>query len=393
MSTPASFGLLVQIQLARFLSCHEATRSPRPGACSTDPGHHWKWAPSPAGLAAQDAKLGLDDFISLAKSYSVIPVWKEVVADTLTPVAAFLRAVGHKEGFLLESVEGGERWGRYSFIGRAPLARVVARGAQVHTKGALLKGMETGSGILKACEDILAAYHTPEMDGLPPLHSGLVGYLGYDVVREVESLPGSPPDDLNLPDAVLDVIGELVAIDHWRQRCVVIANVMVDPEWTDAQLASAYQSAVSKIHNLIEDLSTVQEESLTEPPDPHESSVEALRTVGSQQYRTWVEIAKEHILEGDIFQVVLSQRFDFDLQADPFDVYRVLRMVNPSPYLYFLRSDEATIAGASPEPMVRVRDGTVISRPIAGTRPRGSTPTQDRLFAAELAEDPKEPAA
>ncbi len=166
-----------------------------------------------------------------------MPVWRELVADTVTPVAAFLQIVGTAgtPGFLLESVEGGERWGRYSFVGRNPLATVTAHGTEVRTDGALDLDAVTGGrvsgsgGVLAALEAILGAFDSPDLPDLPPLHAGLVGYLGYDVVREVEHLPDTPPDDLGQPDAVLAVIGQLAAFDHWRQRVVLIDNVVVDP--------------------------------------------------------------------------------------------------------------------------------------------------------------------
>ncbi|HEY5244140.1 MAG TPA: anthranilate synthase component I, partial [Acidimicrobiales bacterium] len=158
------------------------------------------------------------EFAALAAEHRIVPVWGEIVADTLTPVAAFANVVGDGPGFLLESVEGGERWGRYSFVGRAPLAELVARGRDVTATGRLPVPTGDGRGILAALEAVLATFQSPTLPGLPPLHGGVVGYLGYDVVREVEKLPDVPPDDLGHPDAALVVIGQLAAFDHWRQR-------------------------------------------------------------------------------------------------------------------------------------------------------------------------------
>jgi len=335
----------------------------------------------------------------LAGGHRIVPVWRELVADTVTPVAAFLQIVGTGDtnGFLLESVEGGERWGRYSFIGRNPLATVVAHGTDVTTRGdldldALCGGGVTGTeGVLAALESILGAIDSPDLPDLPPLHAGLVGYLGYDVVREVEHLPGTPPDDLGHPDALLAVIGQLAAFDHWRQRVVLIDNVVIDPAWTDADLDRAHAAAQARLDQLAADCvrPTAEAPRLQPPRQPHPDDV--ARTMTDGLYEDAVRAAKEHVYAGDIFQVVLSQRFDLgDLGADPFDVYRVLRLVNPSPYLYFLRFPEVTVVGASPEPMVRLRDGKVISRPIAGSRPRGGTPEEDARLEGELVEDPKE---
>ena len=341
----------------------------------------------------------LERFRSMARLHRIVPVWRELVADTFTPVAAFLQIVGTEDtsGFLLESVEGGERWGRYSFIGRNPLATIVTNGTEVTTRGdldldALCDGGVTGShGILEALESILSACDSPDLPDLPPLHAGLVGYLGYDVVREVEHLPDTPTDDQGQPDAILAVIGQLAAFDHWRQRVVLIDNVVIDPAWTDGELEQAYNEAEARLDDLAADCVRPTPEAPRRLPPRQPAPSDVSRTMSDQMYMDAVLAAKEHVVAGDIFQVVLSQRFDLgQLGVDPFDVYRVLRLVNPSPYLYFLRFPEVTVVGASPEPMVRLREGTVISRPIAGSRPRGQTPEEDALFAAELAEDPKE---
>jgi anthranilate synthase component 1 len=321
-------------------------------------------------------------------------VWRELVADTVTPVGAFLQAVGSGPGFLLESVEGGERWGRYSFVGRNPLSTLVGRGRTVSAVGGLDLPTEvtarSNDGVLATVEAVLGSFRSPELDDLPPLHGGLVGYLGYDVVREVEHLPAVPPDDLGFPDAVLHVIGQLCAFDHWRQRVVLVDNVVVRPGWTEADAADAYGAAGRRLDALAHDVFCPLEDPPLEAPEPGEPLPEVTRTMSPGAFVDAVEVAKEHITAGDIFQVVLSQRFDLRLEAEPFDLYRVLRLVNPSPYLYFLRTDQCTVVGATPEPLVRLRSGVVVSRPIAGTRRRGSTDAEDERLAAELAEHPKE---
>jgi anthranilate synthase component 1 len=351
---------------------------------------------SRAGGPAPAGSPGRAEFRVLASKHRIVPVWRELVADTLTPVGAFLRIVGEGPGFLLESVEGGERWGRYSFIGRNPLAVVTARGRMVTTAGSLdldasIGAEVTGHGILSALESILEAFESPDLPDLPPLHAGLVGYLGYDVVREVEHLPYVPEDDLGHPDAIVALIGELAAFDHWRQRVVLIENVVLDPSWGTDQVDAAFDTACAKLDALIADCFRPIDDVARPLPERGGIPDDVEPTMSARLYMDGVEAAKEHVAAGDIFQVVLSQRFDLpDLGADPFDVYRVLRLVNPSPYLYFLRFPEVTVVGASPEPMVRLRDGMVISRPIAGSRPRGRTSEEDGRLAGELVEDPKE---
>ncbi len=330
-------------------------------------------------------------FRQLAGRHTVVPVWRELSADTLTPVAAFLRVVGEEPGFLLESVEGGERWGRFSFVGRRPSATIVARAGTLSVEGRLPGTVPVDGGVLGALEGLLAAYRSPAVGQLPPLHGGVVGYLGYDVVREVERLPCPPPDDQGHPDAVLSVIGQLAAFDHWRQRVYLVDSVVIEPGWGHRDLDRAWSEAMGRLEELAGDLARPPgSEPLAEPPRPGEDLPPVTRSMSSLDYRRAVEVVKDHIVAGDAFQVVLAQRFDLELGADPFDVYRVLRQVNPSPYMYFLRHPSVTVVGSSPEPMVRLRDQVVVSRPIAGTRRRGQGGEEDRRLGDELAEDPKE---
>ena len=330
------------------------------------------------------------DFHALARDHSVVPVWREVLADYTTPVAAFARLAGDEEtAFLFESVER-ERWSRWSFVGRRPSATIVAREGRLEVTGDLPSSVPRDRGVLAAVEAMLATHRSPSLPDLPPWHGGIAGYLGYDIVREVERLPDVPDDDHGLPDAVLCVIGDLAAYDHWRQRVTLVSNVVVREGWTTAELDAAYDEAVRRVEVLAADGARPLDEPVLLPPDPNDPLPDVKRTVGSETYGRAVAVAKEHILAGDIFQVVLSQRFDLDLDADPFDLYRSLRQVNPSPYMYFVRHPEVTIVGSSPEPMVQLLDGRVISRPIAGTRRRGRTDEDDRRMAGELSEDPKE---
>ncbi|MDQ6797687.1 MAG: chorismate-binding protein [Actinomycetota bacterium] len=331
-----------------------------------------------------------EDFARLAGDHTVVPVWRELAADLETPVSAYLKLAGSAPGFLLESVDHGDRWGRFSFVGREPSAVLMAIGGRVTADGLLPAQVPLDRGVLAAVDAVLQAYRSPILSELPPLHGGVVGFLGYDVVREVERLPDVPADDLGHPDAVLAVIGQLAAFDHWRQRVYLIDNVVVPEGATGADLDVAYDRAGRRVAEMVEDLGRPLAYTPVEPPSPDDPLPEVRSTVGRSAYCDAVNAAKERILAGDIFQVVLSQRFDLDLDADAFDVYRVLRQVNPSPYMYFLRHPTISMAGSSPEPMVSLRDGLVISRPIAGTRPRGRTAEEDRLLAGALAEHPKE---
>jgi anthranilate synthase component 1 len=335
--------------------------------------------------------LDRETFRTLAGEYTVVPVWRELVADLSTPVSAFMRlCAGDEPGFLLESVEHGQRWSRWSFVGRRPWLTLTVRGNEVEAVGDLPDGVPLTSGALAAVEALLATQRAPALEGLPPLHSGLVGYLGYDVVREVERLGDAPRDDTGHPDAVMAAIGELAAFDHFAQRVVLIVNARIAPGADPATFDALYDEAVTRLDALAADGAAPLDEPLLTPPTEPLEMPEVESSMGPGEYEAAVDAAKEHILAGDIFQVVLSQRFSFDLGADPFDVYRVLRQVNPSPYMYFVRTEHVTLAGSSPEPLVTLRDGRVTSRPIAGTRRRGRTEADEARLAAELVEDPKE---
>ncbi|MEI2706929.1 MAG: anthranilate synthase component I [Ilumatobacteraceae bacterium] len=330
-----------------------------------------------------------EEFAALGQQYTVVPVWTELLADVETPVGAFTKLVGEGEGFLLESVEHGERWARFSFVGRAPSAQLELRDGVVELSGILPEDTPTTQGILAAIEHVLTAYRAPVIPDLPPLQGGLMGYLGYDVVREIEHLPNAAPDPRDLPDAVMTVIGSLAAFDHWRQRVYLIESVPTLGLDRNG-LRAAYDAAGQRVDAAVADLARPLAYTPVSPPSSDDELPTLPSSMADGAFHRAVEVAKEHILAGDIFQVVLSQRYDTTLDADPFDVYRVLRQVNPSPYMYFLRHPDITIVGSSPEPMVQVVGRTVISRPIAGTRRRGRTDEQDRRLAGELRENPKE---
>ena len=332
-----------------------------------------------------------EEFHRLAGTYRVIPVWRELLADFITPVAAFARLCGDETpGFLFESVEHGERWSRWSFVGRNPIATLTLQNGIINVEGSAPEGMPTDKGMLSAIDYLLSEYSSVENDALPPLHSGVVGYLGYDVVREVEHLPSVPTDVNAYPDAVMSIIGEVAAFDHFRQRVCLIVNAIVPANANAEQIDALYDETMSKLAQLASDGAAAIDEPMVTPPEPNPELPQVQRSFSLDQWNAAVDVAKEHILDGDIFQVVLSQRFSFPLEADPFDFYRVLRQVNPSPYMYFVRTPSVTLAGSSPEPMVKLIDGRVISRPIAGTRRRGATDEDDRRLGAELREHPKE---
>jgi anthranilate synthase component I len=343
-------------------------------------------------VSAVRVRPSLDEFTAFCEDYSVVPVWREVLADLETPLSTFVKLVGDREGFLLESVEHAERWGRFSFLGRDPALTLVVRGSRVEfVDGPAPEGVPTDSGSLAALEALLKRYRAPVIPELPPFHGGIVGWLGYDTVREIERLPEVPPDDQGLPDAVLCLAGQVAAFDHFRQRLYLIENVYPKPGASRAELADAYENACVRLADAVDDLALPLPYLPAPPPgDDLAALPDVRRRTPLEQYAASVEAAREHIFAGDIFQVVLAQRFDLVGEFDPFATYRVLRLVNPSPYMYFLRHPEATIVGSSPEPMVQLLDGRVISRPIAGTRFRGRTEEHDRRMAAELSEHPKE---
>ncbi len=339
-------------------------------------------------------------FHELAKGYRAVPVHRELLADLTTPLAAYLRCVQDEPGFCLESVDNGERWSRFSFVGRRSHATIVARGSNVTIRGTLPDDdLPTDRGILPVLELLLERYRAPRLEGLPPLVAGMVGYLSYDIVREVEDLPANALDDHGYPDALIDVIGELAVFDHWRQRVTLVAVALLGPDADETAIDAAYDEAIGRLDSLAADGALPLDEPMLSPPtvdgaasDEAVAALEWSTPLSSDMYQKAVEAAKEYIRAGDIFQVVLSKRFDIDLQAEPIDVYRVLRQLNPSPYMYFISQPELTVVGCSPEPLVQVQEGRVISRPIAGTRRRGRTEEHDRLMAAELVEDPKEQA-
>ena len=329
------------------------------------------------------------EFLSLAKEHTLVPVCRVLAADLETPVSAFLRAAwSEKECFLLESVEGGEQVGRYTFIGLAPYKRIVARGRDI----AVTEGRKTtrieGDIFAVLCE-ALSGHKPARLKGLPPFTAGAVGFFAYDAVRQIERLPEKAKDELGVPDACLLFFDEVLAFDHVRKEIwlIVTADVTLTPP------ADAYEKAVQRLKRL---------EKRLVGPLPKLRSAKGLgklkvkHRTRKQDFLAAVEKTREYIRAGDVFQTVLSQRFDVDTGVDAFQVYRALRTVNPSPYLYFLRIAEdgkkgaIEIAGSSPELLVKVNGGRIEYRPIAGTRPRGATEQADQELADEMMHDEKE---
>jgi anthranilate synthase component I len=330
-----------------------------------------------------------EEFIALARDHNVVPVWREVLADVQTPVAAFLRVAPTPNAFLLESVEGGERWSRYSFLGGDSFAIVKATGDQVSTEGDPPVEPKDGEAPLAYVRRLLENCRAPRLEGLPPLHGGAVGYIGYDCVRELEHLPEAPADDLGLPDMVLLLTRTFIVFDHFTQRAFVITNVAVGGD-----LDAAYDDACRRCDEMVErlgtEISAPSSELAIGDPAGYSSPVE------DSVYGEWVERCREHIYAGDAFQVVPSRRFEAPLEGSAFDAYRVLRTLNPSPYMYFFRLGAGDghpgfeIAGSSPESQIRVTEDRIEMRPIAGTRERGATDAEDRAIEQDFMNDEKE---
>ncbi len=321
----------------------------------------------------------------------VLPVYRRLSADLLTPVSAFLilREAG-AHPFLLESVEGGESLARYSFLGSHPYRIVRARGTTVEVEerpggSAADADIQRHDGsIFTVLQSMLDDCVEVPVEGVPPLAGGAVGYLGYDGVRLIEHLPDQPHDDLGLPDAVWCFYDRIVAFDHVKHQQVLIFNTFLDAE-TD--LEDAYRTAMKHLDALE---ARLHQGAYERPASIRLRGFDLHSNVSRQTFEEAVVRAKEYIYEGDIFQVVLSQRFMMPIEGDCFNLYRALRQINPSPYLYFLEFDELSLVGSSPEVLVRVRDHRAELLPIAGTRPRGATAEEDEKLEQELLADPKE---
>ena len=335
--------------------------------------------------------LGFAAFAERARAGGgMVPVTRQVVLDGDTPVTAFAKLHRGPYGFLLESLEGGERWARYTFLATDPreVYRYRDRECSRWTAGTGWRVVERDIAPLDHLGRLLRRHPPVSVPGLPRFTGGAVGYLGYDIVRTIESLPDAPPDDRDLPDAVLMVTDTLLVLDNLYNRATVIANVEVPAGAEEHELRLLHRTAEATIDDWLARLAApgnAQPLAIEDgPPLPP-----ATTTYTDGRFQDDVRRIKEYIAAGDTFQTVLSRRIEVPA-PDPFLTYRYLRALNPAPYLYYLHCDDIHIIGSSPEILIRVEDGEVTLRPIAGTRPRGATPEEDAILASELAADPKE---
>lgn len=333
----------------------------------------------------------LDGFRAQARTRRVIGVHTRLLADDFTPVGLYHQLCGERDGtFLLESADNG-MWSRYSFVGVAAAATLSETGGQATWtwSGREIVGLPVGGDPLAVLAATLDALHTPRDPDLPPLVSGMVGYLGYDVVRRLEVLPDGNPDDLGIPELALLLVTDMAVLDHHTGEVWLVAtaiNFDDRPEHVD----DAYADACARLQAMVDRLREPAEPLVAQRGDEVAAAVVRQRT--SAQYEAAVAAAVEEIKAGEAFQIVVSQRFEVPCSADPLDVYRVLRRTNPSPYLYLLRLPGLAIVGSSPEALVTVENGRAVTHPIAGSRPRGATPAEDAALEAELLVDPKEKA-
>ena len=318
----------------------------------------------------------------------VISVWTRLLADDLTPIGLYHRLCGQRDNtFLLESAEAGV-FSRYSIVGVNSAAVLYEDQGQARWAGRPLAGLPEGGDPLEALAVTLERLHTPLDPDLPPLSSGMVGYLGYDVVRRLENLPDANPDDLGIPELVMMLASDLAVLDHHTRQVWLIANA-INFDDSSERLEAAHADAVARVQAMVARLSEPAESLLALPP--HEpDSIDVTRQRSEPEFAAAVREAVDDIKAGEAFQIVVSQRFETPSKADALDVYRVLRLSNPSPYLYLLRLEGLSIVGSSPEALVTVADQHVLTHPIAGSQPRGATPQQDAENEARLRSDPKE---
>ncbi|MFG2889606.1 anthranilate synthase component I [Streptomyces sp. NPDC048248] len=339
----------------------------------------------------------LDTFRTLAKDRRVIPVTRRLLADGDTPVGLYRKLAAERPGtFLLESAENGRTWSRYSFIGVRSAATLTARDGRAHWLGTPPVGVPTDGDPLAALRATVEALHTPrdliEGAGLPPFTGGMVGYLGYDIVRRLEKIGDHTTDDLRLPELTMLLTSDLAVLDHWNGTVLLIANA-INHNDLDTGIDEAYADAVARLDTMADDLARPAHASAAALP-PSEVPPYTAKW-GGEEFQEVVEDIKERIRAGEAFQVVPSQRFETPCTASALDVYRVLRATNPSPYMYLFRFEGGDggafdVVGSSPEALVKVEDGRAMVHPIAGTRPRGATVQEDQALADQLMADPKE---
>ncbi len=327
-----------------------------------------------------------DEFRELARSANTVPVYREIAADLDTPVSAFLKLHRQGQGFLLESVEGGDRWGRYSVLGTDPLMTVRAWDGKVRIcrRGGVTETLELGA--LDGLKQLLAPFRQAEVKGLSRFGGGFVGYLAYDVVRSIERLPDDTVDDLKVADVAGLVADNFVLFDNVTHTMKVVSLAIIDE---GGNLRRAYDEARSAVEQTAQRLRSTP---VVEPPAGPGPTAAPVSNLSPQQYGEAVERCREYIRAGDIIQVVISQRYSQPLASHPFSIYRALRTINPSPYMFYLDLGEEVVAGASPEVMVKVAGREAAVRPIAGTIRRGRDAREDQALVEQLMADPKEQA-
>jgi anthranilate synthase component 1 len=333
----------------------------------------------------------LTEVIRLAKDYNLIPIARTLMADTQTPIRVFQHLYREPRAFLLESVEGGVKWARYSFIGTDPFLIVRGKNGKMEVE---LDGVRTryDEKPIQLVKSLLHSYSSPAISELPPFTGGAIGFFGYDLLQYYEKIPEHRIDDLHMDDVNFMFCDQIIVFDHFKQQMKFIANVHAKPDASEEDIIASYEAACRRIEAMIDRLKRPTMQDYTAigsiPEDVEIGSFQSNMT--KEQYIDRVIQAKEYISAGDIFQVVLSQRFHIETEISPLHVYRVLRTMNPSPYMYYLKLDDEVIVGTSPEMLVKVDEGRVETRPIAGTRPRGDTPEQDLELEKELLADEKE---
>lgn len=333
----------------------------------------------------------VEEVVTLARHYNLIPVAKRLLADMETPIRLFQRYVKRDRAFLLESVEGGVQWARYSFIGSDPFLMISGKKGSIYAETGGQKRELTGKPIeeLKA---LLRSYRSPKQADLPPFTGGAIGFFGYDLLQYYEKLPAHALDDLKMDDIRFMFCDRIIVFDHVKQQILLVGNLHVEEGDTDATIRTKYRQLEDDLERTAAELQEDgPHEKLNRSNIPADIELKEVRSnLTKEQFVDNVERAKAYIRAGDIFQVVLSQRFHIETEVAPLHVYRLLRTLNPSPYMYYLKMDEEIIVGTSPEALVKVDGDRVETRPIAGTRPRGHNEEADRELAAELLADEKE---
>jgi anthranilate synthase component 1 len=331
----------------------------------------------------------LDEFRLYAKENNVIPVYRRILADSETPLGLYKKLAKNNPGtFLLESAEHGGAWSRYSFIGVRSQTTLTERDGKADWIGTPPAGVPRGMDPLQALKLAVAHLKTPVIPGLPPLTGGLVGYMGYDSVRRLENIPSLALDDLNIPEIAFMLTSDLAVMDHSNGTVTLIANA-INWDGSDNRVDEAYAESQERLDRMYQDLMSSIPGDVSEIPEFTKPNFD--RNITAEEFRAKVEIAKEEIRAGEAFQIVISQRFSIEAKADALDIYRALRLSNPSPYMYLFRfAGEIDVVGSSPEALVKVTGREVMVHPIAGTRKRSSSIEEDIRLGEELLADPKE---